>query len=96
MICSFHPEAEREFRAAIEHYESCEPGLGQEFAAEVASTIRQVLAFPKAWPQIDPGIRRSLVRRFPYGVLFEELSGRVHILAIMHLHRDPDYWKDRI
>ncbi len=95
MTFRFHPEAEAEFVAAIDYYESCEPGLGQDFAVEVYSTIQHILSFPKAWPPIDSDIRRSLVRRFPYGVIYAEEDGRILILAVMHLHRNPDYWRDR-
>jgi len=33
--------------------------------------------------------------RFPYGVLYSIEPDRVYILAVMHLHRHPDYWKSR-
>lgn len=31
MIFSFHPEADKEFRAAIEYYETCQRSLGEDF-----------------------------------------------------------------
>ena len=96
MTFSFHPEAEREFLAATDYYESCESGLGQDFALEIYSTIQHICAFPKAWPLLEPEIRRSLVHRFPFGVIYAEEKGQVHVLAVMHLHRNPDYWKDRL
>lgn len=40
-------------------------------------------------------IRRSLVSRFPYGVLYSEVDNKIHILAVMNLHRQPDCWKQR-
>ncbi len=68
MNYSFHPEAEVEFTEAIEYYEEKESGLGYDFAVEVYSTIERTMAFPKAWPVIEEDIRRSLIRRFPYGI----------------------------
>jgi len=47
---SFHPEAEEEFKAAIEYYEEKEVGLGYDFAVEVYEAIKRSVAFPKAWP----------------------------------------------
>jgi hypothetical protein len=44
----------------------------------------------------DTIIRRCLARRFPYGVLYFMEQGDILILAVMHLHRSPDYWKARI
>lgn len=95
MKYSFHPEAEIEFVEAIEYYETCETYLGYDFAAEVYLTIERTIMYPKAWPLIEEDIRRSLVRRFPYGILYTEESKELFILAVMHLHRDPDYWKHR-
>lgn len=50
MKYAFHPEAEAEFLAAIDHYEDREPGLGSDFALEVHSTIGHILSYPTAWP----------------------------------------------
>ena len=96
MKCSFHSEAEAEFVQAIEYYEECEAGLGYDFAVEVYSAIERAMAHPKAWPIIEEDMRRSLVRRFPFGVLYAEKDEELFIVAVMHMHRDPDYWKYRI
>ena len=96
MNYSFHPEAEVEFTEAIEYYEEKELGLGYDFAVEVYSTIERTMAFPKAWPVIEEDIRRSLIRRFPYGILYSEEKEGIYIMAVMHLHRNPEYWKHRI
>lgn len=95
MNFSFYPEAEVEFNKAIEYYEDIELGLGYDFALEVYSTIQRSVEFPNAWSVIEREIRRSLVRRFPYGVLYSEENDGIFILAVMNLHRDPDYWKRR-
>jgi hypothetical protein len=93
---SFHPEAESEFNRAIDYYEEIEPGLGYDFAIEVYSAIQRAVSFPKAWPIIDGEVRRALVRRFPFGILYSVENGRIFIAAVMNLHRQPEYWKDRM
>ena len=95
MKFDFHPEAETEFLDAIAYYESCAPGLGEDFSLEVYSTIKNILSYSYAWPIVEDDIRRCLTSRFPYGVLYNIESDRVYILAVMHLHRHPDYWKSR-
>lgn len=90
-----HPEAETEFNQAIEYYEELETGLGYDLAIEIYSTIQRIVAFPKAWPIIDSDIRRSLVNRFPYGILYSVENEVIYIIAIMNLHRNPEYWKLR-
>jgi len=91
----FHPEAEVEFDAAIDYYEDREPGLGYDFAVEVHSTLENILSFPKAWPILEDDIRRCQTRRFPYGIIYAVNEDVIFVLAVMHLHRDPDYWKNR-
>ncbi len=95
MNLAFHPEAEEEFNKAIEYYEEIGHRLGYDFAIEVYSTIQRSIALPRAWPVIEGEIRRSLVRRFPYGVLYSEEDEGIYVAAVMHLHRHPDYWKHR-
>jgi len=95
MSFSFHPEAEEEFNEAIEYYEGIASGLGYDFALEVHSAIKRSVGFPKAWPVLEGDIRRSLVRRFSYGVLYSEEQNGIYIVAVMNLHREPAYWKSR-
>ncbi len=95
MSFEFHPEAEIEFNKAIDYYTEIEEELGYDFAVEVYEAIQRSVSFPKAWPTIEGDIRRSLVKRFPYGVLYSEENNGIFILAIMNLHRHPDYWKHR-
>ncbi len=96
MKYAFHPEAKAEFLAAIDSYEDRESGLGSDFAIEVHSTIENILSFPHAWPLLEDDIRRCFIRRFPYGIIYSQDEDVLFILAVMHLHRDPDYWKGRL
>jgi plasmid stabilization system protein ParE len=95
MTFDFHPEAEAELRKAMDFYEEVRPTLGEELALEVLSAIRSILSHPKAWPVLEADIRRCLVHRFPYGILYSVEPDRIHVLAVMHLHRRPGYWKQR-
>lgn len=95
MNYSFHPAAENEFNQAIDYYEEIEPGLGYDFALEVYATIQLSLKHPDAWPILLGEMRRSLVRRFPYGIIYSVSENELQILAVMNLHRHPDYWKQR-
>lgn len=94
MSFEFHPEAEEELERAVAFYENRTIGLGLDFAAEVHDAIERAVSMPLAWMQVDPGIHRVLVRRFPYAVLYAG-NDRLFILAVMHLRREPDYWHQR-
>jgi len=95
MTFSFHPEAEAEFNEAIDYYEDCEIGLGYDFSIEVHSTIQNIAVFPLAWPVIEGDVRRCLTNRFPYGILYSIEPEGIFIVAVMHLHRNPGYWRNR-
>ncbi len=77
--------------------EGSEPGLGYQFAIEIVAAVERIKANPGMWPVLDHQIRRCLVHRFPYGVIYsvDEQRSRVLILAVMHLHRQPGYWSER-
>ena len=96
MNTRFHPEAFAEFNEAIDFYEERESGLGTDFATDIFGAIDRAIAFPTGWSEIAPGIRRCQTQRFPYGILYSiESTDVLFILAVMHLHREPGYWKDR-
>lgn len=59
------------------------------------AAIQRCADYPKAWVLFSGDIRRSLVRRFPYGILYAEAPQGIYILAVMNLHREPDYWKKK-
>jgi plasmid stabilization system protein ParE len=96
MTFEFHAEAETEFYAAIDYYEECQQGLGFDFSIEVHAGIQRILDFPRAWPILEGDLRRCITHRFPYGILYSIEPDRIYILAVMHLHRHPDYWKHRL
>lgn len=95
MTYFFHPEAQIELNASIDYYEECKTNLGLEFASEVYQTIQRILIFPKAWQILDSDIRRCLINRFPFGIIYYQRNNEIIILAIMQLNRKPNYWKNR-
>ena len=92
----FHPEAEAEFAQAVGYYEAVEPGMGLDLGLEIQRSLELVARYPGLWPRIDSACRRCLVKRFPYGLIYVEEEEHILVLAVMHLHRHPDYWKDRM
>jgi len=92
----FHPDARQELLDAIKYYNECGSGLGYVFMEEVQTAIDRIMRFPKAWTKLSKNTRRCLTRRFPYGVIYQELNGDIQIVAVMHLKREPGYWIKRI
>jgi plasmid stabilization system protein ParE len=48
------------------------------------------------YPVVHEGYRRSLIRRFPYAVFYEQSGVMVTIYAVFHTSRDPDKWRERL
>lgn len=61
----------------------------------VRDTVRRIQEFPLLYPALEDDIRRCRVHRFPYGVVYRAKPERIEVLAVMHLHRQPGYWKSR-
>jgi plasmid stabilization system protein ParE len=91
----FHPAAKKELVDAVKYYNECGSGLGYIFMDEVETTIRRIMQHPKAWSKISKNARRCLTRRFPYGIIYQEVEKNILVIAVMHLKREPDYWKSR-
>jgi plasmid stabilization system protein ParE len=92
---TFHAEAEAELVAAAAGYELHTSGLGEEFLAEVERATRALALYPKIGHRFSRRLRRVLVRRFPYGLLYRIEANAVRIVAVAHLRRRPGYWRHR-
>ena len=91
----FHELAEVELNEAAQYYESEVASLGLTFLAEVERSIVQIRDHPEAAPIIHRGVRRRLLRRFPYSILYTIGDDAVQILAIANQKRRPFYWHRR-
>lgn len=91
----FSKLANLELEDAIAYYELELSGLGINFKKEVRKNIERIKKFPEA-ASIERGeIRKSLLHKFPYKILYSIESDHIFIIAIAHQHRRPDYWVDK-
>lgn len=93
-------EAEAEMRGAAAWYEKQCEGLGAEFLVAVDSAIQRIARSPEMAPPLETlpdqrAIRRVVLDRFPFMIVYEACTSEIRILAIAHTHRKPNYWKDR-
>lgn len=96
MNFAFHPEALIEFEDAALYYAQKQPGLELRFIASVEACIRRITQRPSSYPVLEQDIRRCLTRVFPYAVLYTVEPEFILIVAVMHCHRKPNYWRERI
>lgn len=68
----------------------------------VREALQRVAEAPQTWPLFARGVperlnvRRFLLRRFPYSVVFIELDAEIRVLAIAHTSREPGFWRNRL
>lgn len=97
MSYDFHPLAETEHLESVAFYETKLAGLGASYLAEFEAVMQTVVKHAHRYPvEMEPGIRRVKMRRFPYTILFREIDSAVLVLAVAHFRRDPNYWKSRV
>lgn len=95
MRLEFSIEAKAEFDDGQRFYERQVPGLGARFRADVRAALARLRRWPLAAPVERGEIRRILLSRFPYKLLYSIEAEIIYIIAVAHLHRAPDYWVDR-
>ena len=89
------PEAELDLQDAFEWYEQASSGLGSEFVRAVDSCFALIGRNPLAYPKVYQQVRRALIRRFPYGVMYVVEEDVITIIACFHVKRDPKKWQNR-
>ena len=81
---------------AARYYELQASGLGEDFLDKVESALQDIRSHPERWPIMRSNIRRRLIHRFPFGLLYHIDLDEVVVVAVMHLRRHPDYWLNRV
>lgn len=88
--------AQRELDETVQYYNQQTAGLGDAFLLETIAAIDRIRRFPLGWHPLGPTLRRCLLRRFPYGLIYLREGNDILIVAVAHTHRRPGYWRDRI
>ena len=92
----FTKPAQADVQAARRWYAERSPRTGALFAREIDRGVAQIAASPASWPQVSPRLRRYVVRRFPYLMLFRvDADGAVLIAAVAHQRQSPALWRQR-
>lgn len=92
----FRPEARLDILEARDWYEDRARGLGLEFARAVDAGASGILRFARAFPKVHGEVRKAVLRRFPYSLLFVIERDDIVVLGCFHQRQDPRTWVDRI
>ena len=88
-------EAEEDLLNGREFYDRQEPGVGEYFAAALASDIDSLILFAGIHPH-EFGFHRSLSKRFPFGIYYLMEGAVIRIYAVLDLRRDPAWIRRRL
>src|SRR5262245_52954887 len=88
--------AQREVDDAVVWYEQQAEGLSRDFLDELDRIVRLVRIYPLMGKQIESEIRRFLLMRFPYSLIYGIDEDTIVVIAVAHQHRQPRYWINRI
>ena len=89
------PRADLDVAAAHQWYENERAGLGLQFLDQLSNAYDRIVEDPLRYQDLDAGVRRAFLRRFPYAVYFAVESDVVVVLAVLHVSRDPAEWQRR-
>ena len=98
MTVELLPVAAADVEEAFDHYRAIRPELGTDFVAAFRHAADRIAALPGAWHPLDAVYRRCRLRKFPYGIIYrvDEPAGRIVIVGVLHLSRDPNTWRRRV
>jgi plasmid stabilization system protein ParE len=93
---TFTPAARAELTDAQDWYESEVFGPGRRFRKAANALIQRMSANPRQFPVVYKSIRRALLHRFPYALMFIiEADETLTVIACFHGSRDPAHWQKR-
>lgn len=87
--------ARQELEDAVRYYELEYSGLGRRFKDEVRQAALRIAAYPEAWSIERGDVRKCLLHKFPYKLMYSVEENHILVIAVAHQHRKPDYWIDR-
>ena len=88
--------AEEEMTEAAVFYEAASPRLGSDFLDDVRRVIDLVRGQPSIGRNVGQGLRRMLLHKFPFSLIYALGAEEIVIVAVAHQKRRPDYWKGRL
>jgi toxin ParE1/3/4 len=91
----YHEAAEEELLNEIVYLEDRSEGLGRRFFGEIRRSETMLERFPESAPEILPGIRKHIMRKFQYSLIYSIEPDSVLVLAVAHHKRRPAYWIGR-
>ena len=94
----YQPEAEQELIEAAENVARRESSIeaGEQLLVDAAEAEALILQFPNASHPLGKGVRRRLLSRHEYQLVYRVEGDMIRIYAFAHQRRRGGYWRKRI
>jgi len=91
-------EAEHDLDDAFIWYELNQIGLGKKFFESIDESVQFLSESPLIFAEIYRGLRRSLIKKFPYGIYYKVIleTNEIQIVGVIHFGRDLKILRTRI
>lgn len=80
--------ADAELQEVFNRFEDYREGFGVEFLTVVEAYLARISIFPEIAPIYFKSVRRQVMRRFPYGIFYEDHPTRILVTAILDLRQN--------
>ena len=87
--------ARQELEDTVRYYDLEYSGLGRRFKEEVRKAALRIAEYPEAWSIERGEVRKGLLHKFPYKLMYSVEDDHILVIAVAHQHRKPDYWVGR-
>ena len=91
----YHPEAEAELKEAAAYLGKKSFDLGDLFLDDIQHALELIVFSPEISSVIQQKVRKKILRKFPYSIIYSIADLDIRILAVAHHRRRPFYWKNR-
>jgi toxin ParE1/3/4 len=80
----------------VEFYKGEGALIAREFASETRAALDLIAGLPQGTPADEDGIRKKVLRKFPYTIVYTLTDDLIEVIAFAHQRRKPDYWRTRL
>lgn len=91
-----HPGARQDMHHAVSYLVERSVRRTERFSRGYETAIRAVAEFPLIGREITPGVRRFVIARTDYALIYRVSATAVTILALPHRSSPPGYWCERL
>jgi toxin ParE1/3/4 len=88
--------AEKDIDSAAVWYAEERLELALEFLNAVDAAFELIAQFPQAYREVAPGVRRVLIKKFPFCIYYAVDDECLTVVAVLHASRSSETWQQRL